>query len=293
MFTGLDMAVTELTLVVFTTLAPAAAFGLVLCMAYLFFFAKNASEAFVKTFNTCLAFPLAIAMIGLIASATHLGNPENILYVFSGVFRSPLSNEVMCAVIFLACVGVYWLLSFSRQAHVLLNQVLRMCSIISGCIFIVAVAFAYSAPTIITWNLAYVPIELCLNALFAGPLIFLATITIAEYISKTDALEAKTKCLLLLFSCVVCALNVFVFVLHGFALYEQETALALAFNLVPHYWFMLACFVVCEVLAYAACVKALARPASLVFSILFLLFMFAGIFVMRFSFYMSYLSVGV
>lgn len=54
-------------------------------------------------------------MVGLVASATHLGNPANALYVFVGVGRSPLSTEVFCAVVFLALAGVYWLYSFAER----------------------------------------------------------------------------------------------------------------------------------------------------------------------------------
>ncbi|MFR1640267.1 MAG: DmsC/YnfH family molybdoenzyme membrane anchor subunit [Eggerthellaceae bacterium] len=43
------------------------------------------------------------------AASTHLGNPANALFVFLGVGRSPLSNEVFCAVVFLPLAGVYWL----------------------------------------------------------------------------------------------------------------------------------------------------------------------------------------
>lgn len=38
--------------------------------------------------------PLLVSMVGLVASATHLGTPANALYVLTGVGRSPLSNEV-------------------------------------------------------------------------------------------------------------------------------------------------------------------------------------------------------
>ena len=53
-------------------------------------------------------------MVGLVASATHLGNPSNALYVFLGVGRSPLSTEVFFAVVFLALAGLYWLVRFRR-----------------------------------------------------------------------------------------------------------------------------------------------------------------------------------
>ena len=57
-------------------------------------------------------------MVGLVASATHLGNPANALYVFTGVGRCPLSTEVFAAVIFLALAGVYLLYSFVEHPRV-------------------------------------------------------------------------------------------------------------------------------------------------------------------------------
>ena len=71
---------------------------------------------------TCLS--LLVAMVGLVASATHLGNPANALYVFTGVGRSPLSTEVLAAVIFLALASVFWLYSFAERLRVGLQRIL-------------------------------------------------------------------------------------------------------------------------------------------------------------------------
>ena len=55
-----------------------------------------------KRLSGALLIPFLVTLVGLVASATHLGNPDNALYVFSRVGASPLSNEVCAAVLFLA-----------------------------------------------------------------------------------------------------------------------------------------------------------------------------------------------
>ena len=107
MTTGFETALGEITLVLFTTLAPSGVLGFSIMAGALAFgrFDRDVRSRI----NQFLCIPLMISMVGLIASATHLGNPANALYVFMGVGRSPLSTEVFCAVIFLFLAGVYWL----------------------------------------------------------------------------------------------------------------------------------------------------------------------------------------
>ena len=107
---GFSLAFGEITLVLFTTLAPSGA------VAYLIMglpvLVGRAQDEVARRLNRWSCLPLVVTMVGLIASATHLGNPSNALYVFTGVGRSPLSTEVFAAVIFLALAGVFWLYSF-------------------------------------------------------------------------------------------------------------------------------------------------------------------------------------
>lgn len=98
-------------------------------------------------------------MVGLIASATHLGNPSNALYVFTGVGRSPLSTEVFAAVIFLSLAGVFWLYSFAEHPRVGLQRGLLAAIDVAIVAFVLAVAFAYHVDTILTWSLPLVPRE--------------------------------------------------------------------------------------------------------------------------------------
>ena len=141
-----------------------------------------------RRLNQLTFLPLVIATVGLIASATHLGNPSNALYVFTGVGRSPLSTEVFCAVIFLALAGVFWLYSFAEHPRAGLQRLLL--AVIDGAIiaFVAAVAFAYDVDTIITWSLPLVPVALILNALVGGPLIALVGFAAAGRLPLPGAL---------------------------------------------------------------------------------------------------------
>ncbi len=117
---GFSVALSEITLVLFTTLAPSGAVAYLL-MSLPVLSGRAAGDT-ARRLNQLTCLPLLVAMVGLVASATHLGNPANALYVFTGVGRSPLSTEVFAAVIFLALAGVYWLYSFAEHPRVGLQR---------------------------------------------------------------------------------------------------------------------------------------------------------------------------
>ena len=91
MISGFDTALGEVTLVLFTTLAPSGAIALVLVAAVLLF--SKLESTMRARISTFMCIPLVVTMVGLVASATHLGNPANALYVFLHFGSSPLSNE--------------------------------------------------------------------------------------------------------------------------------------------------------------------------------------------------------
>lgn len=119
---GFSVALSEITFVLFTTLAPSGAVAYLL-MSLPVLSGRATGDA-ARQLNQITCLPLVVAMVGLIASATHLGNPSNALYVFTGVGRSPLSAEVFAAVIFLAQAGVFWLYSFAERPRVGLQRIL-------------------------------------------------------------------------------------------------------------------------------------------------------------------------
>ena len=304
MVSGFDMAFGEITLVVFTTLAPSGAVALAI-MAGVLLFAKLDDDARARI-DKFMCIPLVVAMVGLIASATHLGNPANALYVFLHVGSSPLSNEVLSAVSFLACSGLYWLYSFSAKPVRWLQRALLALIAVTGVAFVTMVSLAYSVETITTWDLPTVPVSLWANALMGGPL--LAALSL--YVARWRALAGRFGLALMAEPVVALAANVAVYVAQGMLMGGVDNAVVRAVDLVPHYWQILAIF---AVLALAGCViaavsmhvvsraaQAQAATGSLAFSkrvlvrlLVSCLLVFAGVFAMRFAFYMMHLTVGL
>lgn len=303
MISGFDTALGEVTLVLFTTLAPSGAIALVLVAAVLLF--PKLESTMRARISTLMCIPLVVTMVGLVASATHLGNPANALYVFLHVGHSPLSNEVVSAVGLLACSGLYWLYSFSVKPFAWLQRLLLATIAATGIVFVAMVSLAYSVDTIVTWSLFMVPISLWLNALVGGPL--LAAITL--YAAQWRALAGRFGLLLMAVPFIALAANTIAYIVQGRLLGGVANSVVAAADLVPHYRamllaFALACFVGC-VLA-AATMHAVSREAlahsggELAFSkrvfarlLASCLLVFAGIFIMRFAFYMMHLTVGL
>lgn len=303
MISGFDTALGEVTLVLFTTLAPSGAIALVLVAAVLLF--SKLESTMRARISTFMCIPLVVTMVGLVASATHLGNPANALYVFLHFGSSPLSNEVVSAVGLLACSGLYWLYSFSVKPFAWLQRLLLAMIAATGIVFVAMVSLAYSVDTIVTWSLPMVPISLWLNALVGGPL--LAAITL--YAAQWRALAGRFGLLLMTVPFIALAANMVAYIVQGRLLNGVANSVVAAADLVPHYCTMLLAF---ALMCFAGCVlaaltmHAVSRETvahgggELAFSkrvlvrlLVACLLVFAGIFVMRFAFYMMHLTVGL
>lgn len=303
MISGFDTALGEVTLVLFTTLAPSGAIALVLVAAVLLF--SKLESTMRARISTFMCIPLVVTMVGLVASATHLGNPANALYVFLHFGSSPLSNEVVSAVGLLACSGLYWLYSFSVKPFAWLQRLLLAMIAATGIVFVAMVSLAYSVDTIVTWSLPMVPISLWLNALVGGPL--LAAITL--YAAQWRALAGRFGLLLMTVPFIALAANMVAYIVQGRLSNGVANSVVAAADLVPHYRTMLLAF---ALMCFAGCVlaaltmHAVSRETvahgggELAFSkrvlvrlLVACLLVFAGIFVMRFAFYMMHLTVGL
>ena len=287
---GFATALGEITLVLFTTLAPSGAIALALMGLPIV--AGRASEDERRRIDKFVSVPLVVSMVGLVASATHLGNPANALYVFVGVGRSPLSTEVFCAVVFLALAGVYWLYSFAERPRRGLQRGWMAALIVASGAFVTSVAFAYAADTIVSWDTWHVPANLWLNALVGGPVLARLGLRLARF-APADSLFGRV---LVGMAVVALALNVGGYVLQGADLPGLRNAFVSAAGLVPSFGVLVAVFGVCGVLGigldgWALFVKR--RPLSVVRASVACVFAFAGIFAMRFAFYMMHLTVGL
>ncbi len=291
---GLEIALAnatgEITLVVFTTLGPASALAYLIMLIP--FFAPHRGDEEKARVRKQLWIPLVLCMCGLISSATHLGNPANALYVLSHVGESPLSNEILAASAFLACAALFWLSGFALRPRRAFDLAVGVLVVVTGIVFIFAVAFAYNVETILTWSQPAVPASIVLSAFVAGPL--LATFCLA--FSESQSTGLRFERIYLCSSAVASLLWIACQVCYGLALQGVGNALFSAMELVGGYWACLALACVLLVASFALSgfyllrhgrVPSLARVCASAVCAL------AAIFIMRFLFYMAHMTVGV
>lgn len=287
MGSGFDTALGEITLVLFTTLAPSGALAFVLMSAA----ALHAQGDERARINRFLFIPLFVSLIGLVASATHLGNPDNALYVFTQVGHSPLSNEVFAAVAFMGLAGVYWLYQFAEHARPAVQRVWLVATMAAAMAFVATVAFAYAGRTIVTWNMPLVPVALCLNALVGGPVLAVASLCAAKWEPAGQGFGR----VLLAVSTVALVANAAVYVMQGVDLAGIQNAVGSAAALVPHYGAMVLAFAMLAAVGLLMAAAPLFRhkPLSGRRAATAVGLVYAGIFVMRFAFYMTHMTSGI
>lgn len=285
--TGFATAFSEITLVLFTTLAPSGAVAYVI-MGMASLHARGDER---RRVSAVLLAPFLVALVGLVASATHLGNPDNALYVFSRVGESPLSNEVCAAVLFLGASGLHWLYQFAEHARSYVQNTLLGAAIVAAFAFLVSVAFAYATETVITWNTPFVPAALCLNALVGGPVLAFAGLRFSCW----TPLAGRAGVALLMSSLVALMANVGVYVAQGADVLAMRNYLVSADQLVPAYGAMVFAFCLFSVAGLAVDAveiwrgRSISKPSVVAASVL----VFIGIFVMRFAFYMMHMTYGI
>ncbi len=288
MLLGTNTAISEITLVLFTTMAPAGAVAYVI-MAFRIF--SDPTKAVAKRIKPFLSIPLVVAMVGLVASATHLGNPSNALYVLLGVGSSPLSNEVVCAVAFLGLAAGYWLYSFTQVDRPAFERVWICLIAVASVLFITAVGMAYSVDTIVSWDLPLVPVNQWFSALVGGFVLALASLGI----SRVDAIDARDARHLLIAAIVIFAISILCQVVQGSQMQGLENYRASMNDLLGWYLVYVVVYAICGGSGLLVLGTARLRGRSVLQKRVLVgtILVFAGIFVIRFAFYMAHMTVGL
>ena len=286
--TGFETALNEITLVLFTTLAPSG----IVAYALLALTLLRADGERAKRLNALLLMPFLVCLGGLVASATHLGNPDNALYVFAKVGSSPLSTEVAAAVAFLGAAGLQWLYQFAEHARPWLGKALLVAAVIAGMGFLASIAMAYASRTVMTWYTPLVPAALVLNACIGGPLLALAGFAFSGFGTRRRALALSIASLAALVA------NVAVYVAQAGILEGMGNGIVTAVQLAPDYRAGIVLFSALCLMAIAldaaAVVRAQGRSRRLRIAVVAAAMLaFAGIFVMRFMFYMTHMTAGI
>ena len=265
----------------FTSLAPAGVVAfLALALVRLWSRDRTASVRI----DRMIALPFSVVLIGFIASATHLGTPANALHVFSGVGRSPLSNEVLSAVAFLFLVGSYWMMAFKERFPDAVAKPWLALACLAGIALIACTSMAYNVDTVPTWDTAFTP------ALLAGPVLGLLFLELAQV--RPRALE---RALVVLAAPALVAGTV-VLALH------QESLSAIANNefaastLAPSYPAVIGAHLIVGAIALAiaglSMKRVQSRRTTLALRATASLLALAAVFVTRIVFYHLHMTVG-
>ncbi|MBM7000778.1 dimethyl sulfoxide reductase anchor subunit [bacterium] len=289
-------------LALFTTLTPAGAVATAFLALVLMTRPRQTRLAH------ALAAPLAVAWMGFVAAATHLGTPANALYTAAGVGRSPLSNEVATVVAFLFICGMCWLASFRRRQSAALDAIDRagyVLCVASAMLAVTESAAAYGIATVPTWDVWQVPASLASGAVCAGSALAAGILrTLAPDATTGDGRPAgRVRAAI-----AACATASIALVAHALTLVSYACALADIGNEIAgsvgqaaQHW--PAAVMACVALAGAGVAtiwfalrpdhgtrRSRARHAAVCFA--GVVAVFAGMLVARIAFYESYLSVG-
>ena len=239
---GLDFALNDICLAAFTTLAPGATLAYVVLACTLLL--GKLDSRLRQRIESWLIVPLAVATVGLVASATHLGTPSNALYVFRTVGSSPLATEVFSAVLFLGTSCSYWLGCIYIEGHKALRSLWLLASIAAAVLFIAGTDLAYAMPTVITWDTVLAQAILPCTALACMTPLALLIYTCSGYTSKVGLMRILAG-----ISLVATAASCILMAMQHMELGTQRNAFGTAAELVPLYPAAIALFGACLVVA--------------------------------------------
>ena len=277
----------SLSLAIFTTLTPAGVVAFILVAIPLLFFSLDAKER--GLLSHYLVIPCAFALVGFIASATHLGSPSNALHVFSGIGRSSLSNEVFFMVIFLVLAGSYWIFSFKEKVPLFLARLWLGLTCVAGIVLVAMTSFAYSVDTVVTWSSWTTPVGFWLSALLTGPVIGVLTCFVAQ-------VEVRK------YFWVLCGLSLAALIGGLVLLFINYESLASitnyefsAIDLVPHYLSVIVAYFICGSVGSICAILSLRKGANrkrLLLLVLSSACLLLAVFILRMTFYAQHMTAG-
>lgn len=290
----MEMALNEISLVVFTSIAPAGAVGYVF-MALISRCAHDAQAG--ERSDRFLVIPLLLVLTGLIASATHLGTPANALYVLTGLGRSPLSNEVVSAATFLALGGAYWILAFPYRQRTAPKTALLAASVVAAVLFVHFVSRAYAVESILTWNNPIAPFTQWACAVAAGAPVALMGLRAAQF-----PVARKVAVVLIAASAAAAVSCAGLLGVERQIVADMHTVTVDAGDMMPFFTAQIGAFLVlaaagiafaCAGERSAGALDGAKRTNTLVLFAASVFFLLLACFVVRFAFYAMYMTAGV
>lgn len=286
-------------LLLFTVLGPAGALGFL--AASLFAIRAPKDVPWLFRLERWLLFPIFVCMLGLIIAATHLGTPRNALYVLLGVGRSPLSNEMVATIAFLAISWLFWLVLTTRKLPETASKIWLIVADIAALAMVFETSMAYSIPTVPAWNSALAPLMFWMGALFLGISVALCTLRFA----KVQLSQRSWKALVIIQAASVIGgvISMLLFKASVANVSSALTGTSGALGLIPSFDLYVIAFVLSGSAAVALNFLALRplrttdKPSALSpsqrYLIISLILALTAVILMRAPFYLLYMTVGL
>lgn len=283
----METAVAELPLALFTTLAPFGAGAFVLIAISLF--VTQFEETELARLDKLTLIPLGIVCVGFLISVFHLAAPLNAFGVFAGLGSSPLSNEILCGIVFVVVAAIYCVLAWMGKLTKDTRKIFASIVALLAVVFSLFVGMAYMMSTIASWNTVLVPIQILGLMLLGG-----ASLGSALVLTSCNN-RASLK------SVMVCSFTVALigFVMAFVAIVGHYEFIQGLFNpfmegstLVGDVMGLFTSFVVCALVSLIILALSVRNP-SFGMVVIAAGFGLIAIFLARFSFYALQLSVGL
>ena len=192
----MEHALAELPLAIFTTLTPISA-GTFVALAIAFFTTKF-SDAQLKSIDKLSWIPLAFLVVGFIAAFFHLTQPLSAAGIFTGLGRSPMSNEILVASVFFVLAIVYCILGIAGKLTEGTRKAFSAILAVAGFVFAAFVGLAYMIETIPSWNTVFVPLQVVGFFLIGGGLIGTLVLFLAGALKEAKQTAFKAAMLVIL-----------------------------------------------------------------------------------------------
>jgi anaerobic dimethyl sulfoxide reductase subunit C (anchor subunit) len=139
---------------------------------------RNGSAQIERFTLITLVIIMAIMLLSLLVSLTHLGTPSIAYQAALNFGSSWLSREILFAVLFTMTTGVLTILSWREVGSAALRSTLAGVSVIFGVLLILSMSKLYMLRTVRVWNTLYTPVLFYVTALLLGGLLVGAVSTL-------------------------------------------------------------------------------------------------------------------
>lgn len=288
-------AFSELPLLLFTALGALGA-GSFMLLGFLEargFLAASGAGSTSRSSQTLVIVPALVVIVGFIAAFFHLTAPLHAFGVFNGLARSPMSNELLVAVLFAVCMVV---LCAGVMMNKLSSSALRSLSIlvgVLGVLFSIAMGMAYSISTIPTWGSVWPIVQMLGLAGLGGSALMVCLMAFTGSLTSVLSAHAGAKTIVRAMSVAGLMLSVCGMIGMAIVGLQTENYFVSGVDLVNATWPLVIAAVILLAVSTVCTYVATKAPAQKWVALIGVIAAIAGVILARGVFYALQISVGI